>query len=274
MLRRGHNPSAREVGRALTEAFAADREELQRVVETQLRKLREMPDMSPSAPGVPMSYAPVDLSRMQLATGSLTPPPGQTGSGFTKSAFTGPAQHQTPAVTSTGVVQPKPFPVGIVLAGLGLLVLFSAGLLAFALFHKDPPVVAKPITSAPIVTATPADTSVPASDRIVLSLNAEPATVKFIVDGTPVDGNPYSGPYKRDGLTHQVRAEAAGYDTERFSVVFDGDVQKHVSLKKTHWVGAGPGPAPKPPPSATASATTESTGVHKPPREIDTSFPH
>ena len=41
MVRHGMNPTPREVGRALTEAFAKDREELQRVIEGQLRKLRE-----------------------------------------------------------------------------------------------------------------------------------------------------------------------------------------------------------------------------------------
>jgi serine/threonine-protein kinase len=268
MTRHGYNPTPRDVGRVLVEAFTADREELQRVIEAQLRKLREMPDMSPSSPGVPMSYMPVDLSRMQLTPGSITPPPGQTGSGFTKSAFTGPPQSH--AITATGVAQPKPFPVGIVIALLGLLLLVSGGIFAFAILHRETPVAAKPVASAtaPAVTAS---ANTPGADRVTVSIAADPANARIFVDDTPVDGNPYSGPYPKDGVTHRVRVEASGYDTERFAIVFDSNVQKQVTLKRTRFVGTGT--PPKPPPSATASATGDPT-FHKPPREIDTSFPH
>src|SRR6185436_1031341 len=115
----------------------------------------------------------------------ITPAPGQTGSGFTKSAFTGPAQMQTPAVTAAGVAQPKPFPVGIVLGALGVLLLVAGGIFAFALLHKEAPVAAKPIASTPAVAATVTDTAIPAADRMMLSLTADPANAKFIVDGTP-----------------------------------------------------------------------------------------
>jgi hypothetical protein len=234
MQRRGHNPTARDVGRLLTEAFVADREELQRVIETQLRKLREMPDTSPSAPGVPMSYAPVDLSRMQLASSSITPAPGQTGSGFTKSAFTGPAQPQVAAVTATGAAPQKPFPVGIVLGGLALLVVLSGGLLAFAILHKDSPVTAKPIASAPIATPTTGDTTIPASDRITLSLGADRhrevhrrrnASMGIRIQArTRTASRPSSG--------RSVRLRSIVSRSSR------GDVQKAGDAKRTRWSAA------------------------------------
>jgi serine/threonine-protein kinase len=275
MVHHGQNPSSRDVGRILTEAFTADREELQRVIETQLRKLRELPDISPSSPGIPVSYAPVDLSRMQLTPLSITPPPmggareGGTGSGFTQSSFSGPPQSR--AVTGAGAPPQKPFPVGALLAVFGLLLLLSGGILAFAILHKEPAVAAKPAASVVPVSSPAATAPVSTGDRVTLVLGAEPQNAKFFVDNTPVDGNPYTGPYKKDGLTHQVRVEAPGYDTERFSVVFDADVQKQLSLRRTRFAGGGA--QVKPPPSVTASATAEGTS-HKPPREIDTSFPH
>ena len=272
MVRHGQNPSPREVGRLLTEVFAADREELQHVVETQLRRLRELPDISPSSPGLPVSYAPVDLSRMQLTPLSITPAPmaaareGGTASGFTKSAFTGPPQ----SVAVTSVPPPKTFPVGIAVGALVVLLQVAGGVFAYTLFHKETPVAAKPLPSlTPTESPTPAPLN--AGDRITLSLGADPHNAKFFVDNTPVDGNPYTGPYKKDGLTHQVRVEAPGWETERFSVVFDADVKKQLTLKRPRFVAGGT--PVKPPPSATASATSEPT-LRKPPREIDTSFPH
>src|SRR5205085_9277986 len=109
-----------------------------------------------------------------------------------------------------------------------------------------------------------------AADRMTLTLSADPPNAKFFVDDTPVDGNPYAGPQKKDGVMHRIRVEAPGYDTERFALVFDGDAQKQITMKKTKYVGGVP---VKPPPSAAPSATPDTT-FKKPPREIDTSFPH
>jgi serine/threonine-protein kinase len=266
MVRNGLNPTPREVGRMLSEAFAQDREELQRVIQAQLRKLAELPDTSPSSPGVAPNYQPVDLSRMGSATGTGTV---ERGTGFTQSAFTGPPQSH--AVTATGIPQQKPFPVGIVV-GLFAVMLVLAGLIfTFAMLHKEP-VVARPpapsVTVATPITST-TTTAIPAADRMTLSLTADPPSAKFFVDDTPVEGNPYSGPQKKDGVTHRIRVDAPGYDTERFAVVFDQDVNKQITMKKTKYVGGVP---VKPPPSATASATADTT-FKKPPREIDTAFP-
>jgi hypothetical protein len=105
-----------------------------------------------------------------------------------------------------------------------------------------------------------------AGDRVMLTLSAQPPTARFTVDGSPVEGNPYSGPYKKDGVTHQIRAEAPGYETAKASVVFDADVTRELTLKKR--AGGAPPPVTKP-----SAADTGDAPIRKPNREIDTSFP-
>lgn len=278
LARTGQNATNRDVGRLLSQAFQSDREELNRIVEQQLRKIRELPDTSPSSPGVPVSYEPVDLSRLQLTPGSIQSQPSatgasmpslrepHTGTGFTQSAFTGP-QAQTSAPPTQ-----KPFPVGIALGAMGILVFVAVGLIAAAHFSKP----ASPTTiaaqpSTPQLTSATTTTTATQSDRIMLTLRSETPNAKFYVDDSPVDGNPYTGPYKKDGLTHKVRVSAPGFLDERFSVVFDNDITRDVPLKKA---SSTPYLRPTtPPPPVTTSAPTTDTVPKKPPREIETSFP-
>ena len=268
--RRGAQPSMRDIGRVVAEAFAADREELGRIVGAQLRKLEEQPDASPSQPGRPLQLEPIDLSRMNLTPSIALAPMEQSRSGATQSAF-GPAPSAAPMAPAPQA-PPKPFPTGLVLGGLGAVVLLAAGIFAAALLHKPDAVAAAPQPTAPTASATPtsAGGSTNASDRVTLRLSAQPDGARFTVDGTPVDGNPYVGPYKKDGLTHQIKVDAPGYDPQRFAVVFDQDVARDVALKK-HVAGAAPPPATAP--TAKASAADSADGpVRKPNREIDTSF--
>jgi serine/threonine-protein kinase len=272
LARMGPVPTARDIGRLLAQVFAQDREELGRIIEQQLRKIRELPETLPSAPGLPVTYEPIDLSRMQLTPGSIASSPSvqtrepQTGTGATQSAFTGPRSY----VTAGAPVETKPFPVGLALAGLGALVLVAGGIFVAAVWSRPAPITAQPpalATSAPAATTSSAP---PSPDRITLTLAADPPSAKFFVDGTPVDGNPYAGPYRKDGLTHQIRVEASGYETERFAVVFDADVQKQVAMRKR-----AAGPVVRPPPTVAPSAmpSADTPVPKKPPREIDTAYP-
>jgi eukaryotic-like serine/threonine-protein kinase len=122
--------------------------------------------------------------------------------------------------------------------GLGLVVVALVSVGAVALFREPPsppPVVVAKKTVAVEPPAVPAKTTPePPSDapklaEVAVTLSAEPANTRFVVDGAPRDCNPCTLTQK-PGTTVAVKALAEHFVTKEFDVAFDHPREQHLVL--------------------------------------------
>jgi serine/threonine-protein kinase len=188
-----------------------------------------------------------------------------------------PASHGAPGAL------PAPPPrgaLGAVLAvSLLLLAAGGGGLALFVVRSKAAAVAVAPPASGVSLTASSA--SAPASGAplvgdsgasedsatIELTIRVTPPGARVFIDGSALPKSAQITSFKKDAVTHRVRAEAPGYITKTELVTFEQNTE--VVLQLDH-VGAptaarprGPGTAPEPKPDATGKAG-------KPQRPIDT----
>ncbi|MGA3122473.1 MAG: PEGA domain-containing protein [Polyangiaceae bacterium] len=105
------------------------------------------------------------------------------------------------------------------------------------------------IESTPAV-APSASASAPASDPIVVSIDALPSGAKIFLDGVALATNPYEAERPRDDRSHVIRVEAPGYEPQSPSVAFSRSVHTHVDLVP---LGGSAQPAPQRPPARPAA---------------------
>jgi serine/threonine-protein kinase len=144
--------------------------------------------------------------------------------------------------------------------------------------------------SAPRVELSPIPTaSAPVSDRVELTVRAEPSQARILVDGEQVE-NPFHGSYPRANPTHHIVARAWGYETKSEDVHLTSDMIISIALDRNILPAPMPAavakPAPRrPPPPVTPSPEPESptaaagqavdpSGGHVPVRPIDTKDPY
>jgi serine/threonine protein kinase len=108
----------------------------------------------------------------------------------------------------------------VMLAALG-----SARLLWW---RPAPPEVTRPAPSEAVTPLRPAPTAVPTSS---VRISVSPPEARLWLDEEPLDNNPFVGSRPLDALPHPLRAEAAGYETERRSLRFDADVDLTLALR-------------------------------------------
>jgi serine/threonine-protein kinase len=141
----------------------------------------------------------------------------------------------------------------------------ALGVGAYAALHKKP---AAP-EAAPAAIVAPANPAPPPAALVHFSLRATPDEAKVFLDDVPLNGNPATGSFVKDGASHRIRVEAPGYVAKRDFVVFDtGNVTMDVALdrEKPLAVGAvraGQGAGGKRP--TTGGAASVSQGVADPP---------
>ena len=145
-------------------------------------------------------------------------------------------------------------------------------------------------TPTPSVEATAAPE--PVTDVEVV-ISATPESAKLFLDGAALSSNPWKGKVKRDGIAHEVRAEADGYAPKAMGIDFERDVSASLALEKgsskapIRYIPAPsekkpaaapitPEPvattvAPSPAPTATTPPAPTATG--KPKRPIDKANP-
>lgn len=81
------------------------------------------------------------------------------------------------------------------------------------------------------------------SSAITISVSTVPRTARIYVDNAAVRGNPFEGDFPPDGLSHRIRAEAPGYRPAAKVVVFDGDREVNIRLRR---IRRGPRPGKQP----------------------------
>jgi tRNA A-37 threonylcarbamoyl transferase component Bud32 len=100
--------------------------------------------------------------------------------------------------------------------------------------HEVPREREEVVAAAPRPVTPPPKPAGPALSELVVVVS--PPGAKITVDGMPVEGNPYTGHFRRDRI-HEIGATAVGYEPKTQGVVLAKDLVVTLSLdrKKSNW---------------------------------------
>ncbi len=254
----GDRTTHREIAKLVGDAFETDRKEMREIIDAQLRGLRAEPGSS----------GPVPVPRIDL-TGTRTPSVSGVPRPSATQMDTGAAPSFTAGGTAASTQPSTPRRTSLVIGAV--MTVAAVGLLAVAVavgLHRSSDTPAAGAASA--ATSTPpttTDTDTTAPPHVDVTFTANPADAKLTLDDAPLEGNPFTGAFPRDGLAHRVRAEAKGYLPRTEIVVFDKDAASvSLTLPKATVIG-GPIPGWKGPHHG-ALARTPATST-KPAASVD-----
>ncbi len=236
-----------ELGRHVDKLFGEKREEIRRTIDEQLK-------------GV--------AAEVELSSG---PTPGDTGLSSLPSLSASKASGASAVSQSVGAATsvpeaPPPAParsLGPVAVGASALLLaLAAGALWMGRQPPAVPPAAAAVTSAsPVVSAVAVAEPSTAATAVELTVHASPTTATLLLDGSPLPSNPFTGKFRRDGLQHQLRAEAADHRPVSRLISFDQNLVVDLILESSErGKGARPTGAAvantTPPAATTAAAVT------------------
>jgi hypothetical protein len=124
---------------------------------------------------------------------------------------------------------------GVALAGFGTLaiLILALGLATPGQPNPTAPSMAGGATPAPAQAAEPPRPEPPPPRALVrISASAQPSAATWFLDDQKLDSNPFELSVPKDGVTHTLRAEAAGYTPFVKSIRFEGDVDITVALAR------------------------------------------
>jgi eukaryotic-like serine/threonine-protein kinase len=124
-----------------------------------------------------------------------------------------------------------------IVAALGLV----AAVIALAVVRARHELPREEIAVAPprAIAPPPSRPTAPVLGELVVVVT--PPAAKITIDGVPVDGNPYTGHYRKD-LVHEVGASAVGYEPKTQRVVLAKDLTVNLSLDRKKAMSTWPPP--------------------------------
>jgi serine/threonine-protein kinase len=279
--------AARDVGAFVVARFGEERARIKGLIETQLHDVRwsgsypratgrELPKIDPG----PILTTPTGSQSNRAATDSVS----LLGTGQNATSLTAAAPRST--------AEPRPasrLPVAAILGGAGIIasVIVVVGLRFFSPVAAPPsaPVPQGPASEAQAMSAPKATASaiaIAALEPIHIKVRVSPAKAQIFLDDAPMATGSYEGTLPRDGKTHRVRAEAAGFAAKEETITASSDALVAFSLDRET---AAPGPAtprdravqPTPTPTPVAAPTPTDTTLapgQKPKRAIDSDSPY
>jgi hypothetical protein len=199
---RGIPDRPRELARALTELFAADRAELRARVEQELAQagsgIALTPELSAAAGAVLPSPEPQLLTSRTILAATVNAPAAKT-----------PAKRPLQLWAATGIP----------LAALATYLALPG--------PQQPQIVAADAqiarSAAPVATKP---------QNIQVELRSKPTSAQLFLDDQAVQGNPASHVFPKDGAVHRVRAELAGHRTASAEFTASGDQVLELSLQQ------------------------------------------
>jgi serine/threonine-protein kinase len=262
--------SDREIGLFVTGLFEAEREKVKALVSSSIAKPKEepthslLPQANRSLDPVPPREDSDPFLWTALSSGSLSNP-------LSISSIKG---ESLPAETPTSLVEatrhPPPEPTGpatsharLALGGAGLVALLGMAVLAGTRFGGAP----KRETPEPVMVASHGAPQTPPPEvpaEVSIDVVVKPVTAKLYVDGNLVS-NPYQSKAVRGENSHEVRAEADGYETKSMTVRWDRDRSIDLSLTKTPPQSPSSLLAARPPAPALGSAPPPASTYVAPP---------
>ena len=218
---------SREVGRVVGEMFADTRDEMKRVIESQLR-------------GTAMKSMPPPVSE------TLT---SQSNSMLRKAR------------------PPTPKSNGLLFMGIAVVGFATAGYLVYSHRAANVPVNGASAATVVVNNAAPSTPAVPPSaSEVNLRVLVTPVEAHMFLDDKELPSNPYDGMIRRDRERHVLRVEATGYVTKTLDVSLDKPSTMSLALDregekgKAPPSGGGASYVPRPKPSA-APAPTAAAGT-------------
>ena len=213
----GPRTTARDVGKFANELFTDERARLKNAVDTQLRALRE-----PSASATP-------LATLDLPPGTLSIAAIQTTRANDTAPEGIPSVSVEPLLPQS--VTPQPLAPSSPRARLGWLLAAAAVIAVVALVfflrkssRDEPGTPSGEGTKSTAPTATaPSSGSTTATgngELVELAIDVTPPEAQVYLDDTLV-GSTYAAKLAKDGASHRIRAEAAGYVAKSEWVAFD-----------------------------------------------------
>ncbi len=295
----GAPPSARDVGRWVSDAFADARKQIRAAIETQLKTINEQPSALLVKP----------LEELTGPAGDGTPPHiDGTPSDLRRSMSTLSAPSVSAASLTDTRTQVRSGNTGIFIGVAAACLLLGGAAAYFATRSAgDPPPSTQPTTgestaatakasanaeaTTKIAAATTAPAPLPAAtpttnEIVVVEVTTTPPDAKVFLDDATLTGT--TAKYPKDGMSHRLRVEAPGYLPQSQWVTFDGKpITLNVKLDRVPFAYGKPivtVTAPTVPAIASAkppAATTTTTfgELDKPPPKappkssIDTSDP-
>ena len=248
---RGERVDMRELGKALAHQFAEDRELIHARMEEALR-------VDPMTGDVPVSNLPRISDRPSTPSHERsTVAPGMPSrvEAAPRAVASQQPQQRTPSVGTSilGLVSAiEPRPSGRVRSAVAIGALAAA---AFAISLWAPWRGASVAGAVQAASAnTKESTAAPVASRIALNVRAIPQEALILLDGAPLDGNPFAGILPADGILHQLTIQAAGHVTRTQIIKLDQDTILELSLVPTEpvpeladaAVNAKKGPLPAP----------------------------
>lgn len=145
----------------------------------------------------------------------------------------------SPVVAGSTPVAPPPTGARLFWSTIVLLSLLASGAIVFVVQKQR----STKESSEGYQSAAPAEpvdhSEIPVSMRTRVDFSSSPPDAKLFIDDAPLDANPYSGAFPKDGLAHRVRAEAKDYVARTEVVVFDKeDVAVTLTLLKRSQLGS------------------------------------
>jgi serine/threonine-protein kinase len=213
-------PTARDLGRYVSRTFADERARMNAIVDGQVKRIRSEPQAATEVP--------------RLDAGSVVP--------GTPSDFSG-QRIVVPQALSTG-----PLPVAIsqeapavarrrggaiTVAASGAAAALCTALVAVFFVGRGAAPTAAVSLALPRTVIAPIAAPAAVLDRVPVTVRAEPAGARILVDGAPVGQSPYTGSFAKDGIGHTVRVEAPGYRTQEQSFAAETASVLDFSLEPT-----------------------------------------
>lgn len=238
----------REVGRLVAKHFEENRQKIKSIVETQLKVVKSLPTTEFQAISLPQldnpgaASGPMSQVDRAATTGETKSNPATTSAPEVNRAAT---SSPTALTASTPSMHSASQPAAPAKRGMiGAIALIAAAAIGAGIWF-----VTRPQPPPPTVA-----TATPPAGKVEISINVSPPNAKVLLDGKPLERNPFVGKFERDGATHMIQAEAPGYGTRSRDVTFDRDLTIEMAL-----VPQAAAPATAPPPTTASAATSEPT---------------
>jgi eukaryotic-like serine/threonine-protein kinase len=246
----GERVSPRDIGGLVATHFAAERAEIEAVVQEQLRRHDAAPSGSEAL--LPTIDQPTTANDRPVASPEAPPAP------------TGPSAPSTESSAFAVTVPDQRLRVRFV--QIGALVAGAALLMALGWTPKGGSAAAA-VSPAVLMADAPSSSAPP---EVMLRVSASPDEARVFLDDVQLSSNPFEGMVPRDGAPHRIRVEAKGFVPLLDSFTLDHDRTLDLALTREPAEADGGQPS-----SQQVSASPTSTGrVHARPHRLDGKNPY
>lgn len=228
-------PTNRDLGKTVSSLFSKERDEIKRIIEDQLARLKDSPhslapahiqDISPASL-TPSSHSVTDIS-LRARSGRLDSVTSISVTGSTEGRDS--RSEKTTRRPWLGVAAAALALIAVVVWRTGGSTQQEAGRSRAVPNGSEP--TARPAVPASMASSSVTQSNSVAGERVQITLRATPPEAEFRIDGGRALTNPYLGHFTKDENDHQIVVSAEGYESKTIDVTFDRDLGLDVPLKR------------------------------------------